>query len=83
MVMGLSNIPDLGSRQFLAVLAIADYGSFNTDGLKTLPIIGPMLSRNLGLITLKEREPTPAGHRHLDADPLGLADRSGLIRFKQ
>jgi DNA-binding transcriptional LysR family regulator len=28
MVMDLSNIPDLGSRQLLAVLAIADYGSF-------------------------------------------------------
>ena len=26
--MDLSNIPDLGSRQLLAVLAIADYGSF-------------------------------------------------------
>jgi hypothetical protein len=23
------------------------------------------------------------GHRHLDADPLGLVDRSGLIRSKQ
>jgi hypothetical protein len=30
-----------------------------TDGLKTLPIIGPTLSHNLGLITFKEREPTP------------------------
>jgi hypothetical protein len=28
MAMDLSNIPDLGSRQVLAVLAIADYGSF-------------------------------------------------------
>src|ERR1700677_2696960 len=28
MVMDLSNIPDLGSRQLLAVLAIPDYGSF-------------------------------------------------------
>ena len=26
--MDLSNIPDIGSRQLLAVLAIADYGSF-------------------------------------------------------
>jgi hypothetical protein len=25
-----------------------------------VPITGPTLSRNLGLITLKEREPTPA-----------------------
>jgi DNA-binding transcriptional LysR family regulator len=28
MTVNLSNIPDLGSRQLLAVLAIADYGSF-------------------------------------------------------
>jgi Bacterial regulatory helix-turn-helix protein, lysR family len=28
MAMGFSNIPDLGSRQSLAVLAIVDYGSF-------------------------------------------------------
>ena len=28
MAMDLSNITDLGSRQLLAVLAIADYGSF-------------------------------------------------------
>ena len=28
MAADLSNIPDLGSRQLLAVLAIADYGSF-------------------------------------------------------
>lgn len=33
---------------------------FNTRGLSTLPIVGPMLSRDLGIITLKEREPTPA-----------------------
>jgi len=32
---------------------------------------------------LKEREPNSRGHRHLDADPLGLVDRSGLIRFTQ
>jgi hypothetical protein len=29
-------------------------------GIKTLPIIGPTLSRNQGVVTLKEREPTPA-----------------------
>jgi hypothetical protein len=29
-------------------------------GLKTLPVIGPMLSRNQGVITLKKREPTSA-----------------------
>jgi hypothetical protein len=29
-------------------------------GLKTLPVIGPTLSRNQGGITLKECKPTPA-----------------------
>jgi hypothetical protein len=29
-------------------------------GIKTLPIIGPTLSRTQGVVTLKEREPTPA-----------------------
>ena len=29
-------------------------------GIKTFPIIGPTLSRNQGVVTLKEREPTPA-----------------------
>jgi DNA-binding transcriptional LysR family regulator len=67
----------------VAIVPGGAIAGFNTDGLKTLPIIGPTLSRNLGLITLKEREPTPAANRHLDADPLGLVDRSGLIRFKQ
>jgi hypothetical protein len=49
----------------------------DTDGLKTLPIIRPTPSHNPGLITLKEREPTPAA-----SDPLGLVD-TGLIRFTQ
>ena len=44
----------------VAIVPAGAIAGFNTDGLKTLPIIGPMLSRNLGLITLKEREPTPA-----------------------
>jgi DNA-binding transcriptional LysR family regulator len=44
----------------VAIVPAGAIESFNTDGLKTLPIIGPTLSRNLGLITLKEREPTPA-----------------------
>jgi hypothetical protein len=43
-----------------AIVSTGAIAGFNTDGLKTLPIIAPMLSRNLGLITLKEREPTPA-----------------------
>jgi hypothetical protein len=31
-------------------------------GLKTLPVIGSTLSRNQGVVTLKEREPTPAAY---------------------
>jgi len=73
--------PDLGSRQVLAVLAI--YGSFNTDGLKTLPITGPTLSRNLGLITLKEREPTPAAIGISTLIRSAWSTSRGLIRFKQ
>ena len=43
----------------VAIVPAGATAGFNTDGLKTLPIIGPTLSRNLELITLKEREPTP------------------------
>jgi DNA-binding transcriptional LysR family regulator len=44
----------------VAIVPAGAIAGFNTDGLEMLPIIGPALSRNLGLITLKEREPTPA-----------------------
>ena len=44
----------------VAIVPAGAIVGFNTDGLSTLPIIRPTLSRNLGLITLKEREPTPA-----------------------
>jgi DNA-binding transcriptional LysR family regulator len=44
----------------VAIVPADAIAGFNTDGLKTLPIIRPTLSHNLGLITLKEREPTPA-----------------------
>ncbi len=44
----------------VAIVPVGAIAGFNTDGLKTLPIIGPTLSHNLGLITLKEREPTRA-----------------------
>jgi DNA-binding transcriptional LysR family regulator len=44
----------------VAIVPAGAIAGFNTDGLKTLPITKPTLSRNLGLITLKEREPTPA-----------------------
>jgi DNA-binding transcriptional LysR family regulator len=43
----------------VAIVPAGAIAGFNTDGLQTLPI-GPTLSHNLGLITLKEREPTPA-----------------------
>ena len=43
----------------MAIVPADAIAGFNTDGLKTLPIVGPTLSQNLGLITLKEREPTP------------------------
>jgi DNA-binding transcriptional LysR family regulator len=44
----------------VAIVPAGAIAGFNTEGLNTLPITGPTLSRNLGLITLKEREPTPA-----------------------
>jgi DNA-binding transcriptional LysR family regulator len=44
----------------VAIVPAGAIVGFNTDGLKTLPIIGPTLSRNLGLITLEERELAPA-----------------------
>jgi DNA-binding transcriptional LysR family regulator len=44
----------------VAIVPAGAIVGFNTDGLSTLPITRPTLSRNLGLITLKEREPTPA-----------------------
>jgi hypothetical protein len=44
----------------VAIVPAGAIAGFNTDGLKTLPIIRLALSHNLGLITLKEREPTPA-----------------------
>jgi DNA-binding transcriptional LysR family regulator len=44
----------------VAVLPAGAITGFNTEGLGTLPIAGPTLSLNLGLVTLKEREPTPA-----------------------
>jgi hypothetical protein len=49
-----------GWRDERPIVPTAAIAGFNTDGLKTRLIIGQMLSRNLGLITLKEREPTPA-----------------------
>jgi hypothetical protein len=63
-----SNIPDLGSRQLLAVLAIADYGSFIVAAafLKTSQ---PALTR-----TIKRIE---------NALGVSLFDRTGLLRLTQ
>jgi DNA-binding transcriptional LysR family regulator len=44
----------------VAIVPADAIAGFNTDGLKTLPIVRPTLSHNLGLITLKERGLTPA-----------------------
>ena len=44
----------------VAIVPAGAIAGFKTDELTTVPIVGPTLSRNLGLITLKEREPTPA-----------------------
>jgi DNA-binding transcriptional LysR family regulator len=68
MAMGLSNIPDLGSRQLLAMPAIADYGSLIAAAafLKTSQ---PALTRT------NKRIEEVLGVR--------LADSSGLMRFKQ
>ena len=43
----------------VAIVPAGAIAGFNTDGIKTLPIIGPTLSRNLELIMLKERGLTP------------------------
>jgi len=44
----------------IAIVPAGAIVGFNTRGLRSLPIVRPTLSRNLGVITLREREPTPA-----------------------
>ena len=44
----------------VAIVPAGAIAGFNVEGLATTPITGPTLIRSLGLITLKEREPTPA-----------------------
>jgi DNA-binding transcriptional LysR family regulator len=44
----------------VAIVPAGAIVGFNTEGLVTKPVTGPELTRNLGLITLKEREPSPA-----------------------
>ena len=44
----------------LAIVPAGAVAVFNTDGLRTLPITGPTLLRNVGLTTPKGQEPTPA-----------------------
>ena len=48
------------ARLGMAIVPAGAIAGFSTEGLEMLPITGPMLSLKLGLITLKEREPTPA-----------------------
>ena len=44
----------------VAIVPAGAIAGFNTDGLATAPITRPRLARDLGLVTLKAREPTPA-----------------------
>jgi DNA-binding transcriptional LysR family regulator len=44
----------------IAIVPAGAIAGFNTRGLRTLPIVRPTLSRDLGAITLRERVPTPA-----------------------
>jgi DNA-binding transcriptional LysR family regulator len=71
MAMDLSNIPDLGSRQVLAVLAIADYGSFIAAAAflktsqpaltRTIKRIEDVLGVSLFERTTRRVQLTPAG----------------------
>ena len=71
MTMDLSNIPDLGSRQLLAVLAIADYGSFIAAAAflktsqpaltRTIKRIEDVLGVSLFERTTRRVQLTPAG----------------------
>jgi DNA-binding transcriptional LysR family regulator len=44
----------------IAIVPAGAIAGFNTRGLRTLPIVRPTLSRDLGAITLRERALTPA-----------------------
>jgi DNA-binding transcriptional LysR family regulator len=44
----------------IAIVPADAIAGFNTRGLRTLPVVGPTLSRDLGAIALRERELTPA-----------------------
>src|ERR1700733_11261030 len=50
-------------------------------GLKRLPVIGRTLSRHQGVITPKEREPTPASVEISTPIRSVMADRSGLMQI--
>jgi hypothetical protein len=52
-------------------------------GLKTLPVIGTTLSRNQGVIMLKEREPTSAEVGISTAMRSVGVGRSGLMQVKE
>jgi DNA-binding transcriptional LysR family regulator len=63
----------------VAVVPAGAIAGFKTDELTTVPIVGPTLSRNLGLITFKEREPTPAAAGISTLIRSVWPNRSGLI----
>src|ERR1700731_1902871 len=75
MAMDLSNIPDLGSRQLLAVLAIADYGSFIAAAAflktsqpaltRTIKRIEDVLGVSLFERTTRRVQLTPAGREFI------------------
>src|ERR1700679_754519 len=75
MVMDLSHIPDLGSRQLLAVLAIADYGSFIAAAAflktsqpaltRTIKRIEDVLGVSLFERTTRRVQLTPAGREFI------------------
>jgi DNA-binding transcriptional LysR family regulator len=75
MAMDLSHIPDLGSRQLLAVLAIADYGSFIAAAAflktsqpaltRTIKRIEDVLGVSLFERTTRRVQLTPAGREFI------------------
>ena len=84
MAMDLSNIPDLGSRQLLAVLAIADYGSFIAAAAflktsqpaltRTIKRIEDVLGVSLFERTTRRVQLTPAGREFVAVAERGLND---------
>jgi DNA-binding transcriptional LysR family regulator len=65
----------------IAIVPAGAIVGFNTKGLRSLPIVRPTLSRNLGVIALREREPTPAAKALLTLIQANWSwRRSGSVR---